>query len=197
MSGEVHGTAGPLPRLARLLLGRNELRRPCDRIEGAILLALSAAFLTSTVVAALLAGHLYQSQRAAAARLRPTLAVVSSPGPVVASANVLETRATWRLADGTERSGMLTGAIAPAIYDAQTGTTLPVWLNRSGNPQPPPPGQDDIIAAMLIVTTIIPAGAAVLLTCCYWPCRVALDRHRLARWGQAWAVTGPRWTSRR
>lgn len=192
MSGEVRRTDGPLPRLARLLLGRNELRRPCERIEGAILVALSAAFLTATLVAALLAGHLYQSHHAAAARLRPMVAVVSAPGPVVASANVLETRATWRLADGTERSGVLTSVIAPAIYDAQTATTVPVWLNRSGNPHPPPPGQDDITATMLIVTTIIPAGAVVLLTCCYWPCRIALDRHRLARWGQAWAVTSPR-----
>jgi hypothetical protein len=195
MSGEVRRTDSPLPRLARLLLGRNELRRPCDRIEGAILAALSAAFLMATVVAALLAGHLYQSQRAAAARLRPAVAVVSAPGPVLTSADVLETWATWRLADGTERSGVLTSAIAPAIYDAQAGTALPVWLNRSGNPQLPPPGQDDIIADMLIVTIIIPASAVVPLTCCYWPCRIALDRHRLARWGQAWAVTGPRWES--
>jgi hypothetical protein len=128
VSGEVHGTAGPLPRLARLLLGRNELRRPCDRIEGAIVVALSAAFLTTTVMAALLAGHLDQSQRAVA-RLRRTVAVVSAPVLVVASANVLDARVTWRLADGTERSGVLTSA--PAIYYAQTGTTLPVWLNRS------------------------------------------------------------------
>jgi hypothetical protein len=77
VSGEVHGTAGPLPRLARLLLGRNELRRPCDRIEGAIVVALSAAFLTATVMAALLAGHLYQSQRAAVARLRSAVGQVT------------------------------------------------------------------------------------------------------------------------
>ncbi len=197
MSREVSRTGGPLPRIARLFLGRNELLRSCDRLEGAILVALSAAFLTAAVATALLAGHLYQSQRAAAARLRPTVAVVSAPGPVVINTDVVETQATWRLADGTERSGVLTSAIAPAIYDAQTGTAISVWLNRAGNPQPPPPSQDDIIANLLIVTTMIPAGAAVLLTCCYWPCHVALDRHRLARWGQDWAVTGPQWESRR
>ena len=31
-------------RLARLLTGRNALRRPIDRIEGMVLVALSAAF---------------------------------------------------------------------------------------------------------------------------------------------------------
>jgi hypothetical protein len=188
-------TGVPRPRLTRLLLGRNELRRPCDRIEGAVLIALSAAFLTATVAAALLAGHLYQSQVGAAASLRPAAAVASWPGPVTGRAHVLETQATWRLADGAERSGVLTGAVAPAVYNAQAGTSIPVWLNRSGYPAPPPPGRADIAAGMLLGTTFVLAGVAALLNCCYVLCRVALDRHRLARWGRAWAVTGPRWTS--
>jgi hypothetical protein len=41
------------------------------------------------------------------------------------------------------------------------------------------------------------AGAAVVLAVCYSLCRMALDRHRLARWEAAWAAVGPRWTSRR
>ena len=82
MSGEGRWTGRPLPRLARLLLGGNQLRRPSDRIEAAVLVALSAAFVTAAVVAAFLAGHIYQSQRAAAARLRPTVAVLSKPGLV-------------------------------------------------------------------------------------------------------------------
>ena len=60
------------------MAGRNELRRPCDRIEAAILVSLSAAFLTATVMAALLAGHVYQSQYATAARLRPAVVAVVS-----------------------------------------------------------------------------------------------------------------------
>ena len=35
----------------------------------------------------------------------------------------------------------------------------------------------------------------VYLAACYRLCRGALDRRRLAWWGQAWAATGPRWTS--
>ena|SRR5579862_4050822 len=200
MSGKVRRAAGPLPRIARLLLGRNELRRPCDRIEGAILVALSAAFLAVIVLAALLAGHVYQSQRAAAARLRPTVAVLAEPGPVAANAleptAQMQAQATWRTADGAERTGALSDWIAPAIDDAQAGATVPVWLNRSGDPQPPPPGQDDIVANSLIAGAVFATGAGALLTLCYWLCRRTLDRHRLARWGQAWAATGPRWTSR-
>jgi hypothetical protein len=142
MSGEGRWTGRPLPRLARLLLGGNQLRRPSDRIEAAVLVALSAAFVTAAVVAAFLAGHIYQSQRAAAARLRPTVAVLSKPGLVVNAFDVTaqeQAQATWRLPDGTERSGLLTTQTAPAIYDARTRSTVPVWLDRSGDRSLPRP----------------------------------------------------------
>ena len=78
----VHRPARPLSRLVRLLLHRNELRRSCDRIEGTVLVSLSAAFLTATVVAVLLAGHVYQSQHAAAAPASPPTAQLRRPaGP--------------------------------------------------------------------------------------------------------------------
>ena len=173
MSGEGRWTGRPLPRLARLLLGGNQLRRPSDRIEAAVLVALSAAFVTAAVVAAFLAGHIYQSQRAAAARLRPTVAVLSKPGLVVNAFDVTaqeQAQATWRLPDGTERSGLLTTQTAPAVYDGRTGSTVPVWLNRSGDPQPPPPRQYDIIVNTLISGSIIPACAAVLLIYLYRLC---------------------------
>lgn len=175
-------TGIPRPRLTRLLLGRNELRRSCDRIEGAVLVALSLAFLTAIVAAALLAGAFYQSQGRTAASLRPAAAVVPRPGPVVGNADVLYRGAIWRLADGAERSGLLASAVAPER------------LNTSGSPAPPP-GRSDNAAGVVLGTTFLLAGVAALLNCCYVLCRIALDRHRLARWDEAWAVTGPRWTS--
>jgi hypothetical protein len=78
---------------------------------------------------------------------------------------------------------------------AHTRATVPVWLNRSGDPQPPPPRQYDTIGNTLISGSIIPACAAVLLIYLYLLGRLALDRHRLARWVSAWAATGPQWTS--
>ncbi len=135
-SVEVHRPAAPPSRLVRLLLRRNELRRRCDRIEGAIQLALSVAFLLATVVAVLLAGHVYQSQSAAAARLRPAVAVVSGPGPLVADMYMQEAQLTWRLADGAERTGVLTSTTVPALAAAQMGNSVPVWLNASGTHGP-------------------------------------------------------------
>lgn len=79
MRGSARRAGRPLPRLRRLVLSRNELRRASDRIEAAIIMSLVAAFLATVVAAACFAGHLYQSQRALAARLRQTMAVPSGP----------------------------------------------------------------------------------------------------------------------
>lgn len=185
-----------LLRPGRLLLGRNELRRPCDRIEGAVAFSLLAAFLTTAVGAACFAGRLCQSEHAAAARLRPAVAVLSQPGPVTSS-QATAAEATWWLPDGTVRSGSLTTVTAPAIYYAPAGKSVPVWLDRSGEPLAPPPSPGDMIFSALLAGITITAGAAVVLILCYLLCRMALDRHRLARWEAAWAAVGPQWTSRR
>lgn len=198
MSREVRWTGGPLPRLARLLLGRNELRRPSDRVEGAVLVALAAAFLAAAVVAGFLAAHVYRSQRAAAQALHPAVAVLSASGPAATAAfgPAAGVQASWRLPDGAEHSGMLTPWLAPAIYDAQPGSGVQVWLDRAGQPQPPPAGQRAIVIDALITGVVVTTAAAVLLVLCYQLCRLVLDRHRLATWASAWAATGPRWTSR-
>ena len=182
--------------LGRLILGRNELRRPCDRIEGMILASLLAALVIACIAAASLATRFYRSGQAEAARLRPALAVLSQPGPVT-SRQPAATWATWRLPDGAEHSGTLTAATAPAIYDAPTGASVPVWLDHSGQPRLPPPGRGAMIFNALSAAITTTAGAAVVLAVCYSLCRMALDRHRLARWEAAWAAVGPRWTSRR
>jgi hypothetical protein len=48
-------------RAVRWLAGRNALRRPVDRIEGAVLVVLSASCLVAVAVAAILGTHMYQS----------------------------------------------------------------------------------------------------------------------------------------
>ena len=186
----------PLRRLGRLLLGRNELRRAADRIEAAVIVFLAAAFLTAVAAATCLAGHLYQSQHTAAARLRPTAAVLSQPGPGP-TATTTATGATWRLPNGTERSGALTTVTAPAIYYAPAGTSVRIWLNRSGEPVAPPPSPEDMILTALCAGFTTAVAAAVAFIFCYLLCRIALDRHRLARWEAAWAAVGPHWTSHR
>jgi hypothetical protein len=196
MRGSARRAGRPPQHLARRLLGRNELRRPADRIETAVIVCLVAAFLTAAVAAACFAGHLYQSEHTAAAGLRPAVAVLSQPGPA-ATAQTAAAGARWRLRNGTERSGTLTTVTAPAIYGAPAGTSVQIWLDRSGEPAAPPANPADMIFSALLAGIIATAGAAVVLILCYTLCRTVLDRHRLAGWESAWAAVGPRWTSHR
>ncbi len=189
--------ARPLPRMVRMLISRNDLRRPADRIESAAVVTLLAAFLAAVVAASFIGTHIYQSQSASAARLRPSVAVLTGSGPSNSLSGYGQARARWREPDGDQRSGILTTVTAPGIWDAAAGTRVPVWLDRSGAPVTPPPGRTAMILTALLIPLWGAGGTAILLLICYWLCRLALDRRRLAAWESAWARTGPRWTSRR
>jgi hypothetical protein len=195
MRGSARRAARPLPRLRRLVLSRNELRRPSDRIEATVIMSLVAIFLAIVVAAACFAGHLRQSRHELAARSRQIVAVPSGPGPRASRTTVLGSR--WRRADGTRRSGAQTAAPDPVIYHGAAGTAVREWPGHPGEPRPLRSSRGDRIADALLAGMCITVGAAVVLILCYRLCRAALDRHRLARWEAAWAVVGPKWTSRR
>jgi hypothetical protein len=48
----------------------------------------------------------------------------------------------------------------------------------------------------VILTIGAVSGAAVALLLCYWLCRLAIDRRRLAAWTAEWTLTGPKWNTR-
>lgn len=56
-SGPARASPRRMSRLVRWLAGRNTLRRPVDRMEGTILVALAAAFLVAMAVASVLGTH--------------------------------------------------------------------------------------------------------------------------------------------
>ena len=188
-----------MSRLLRWLAGRNTLRRPVDRIEGTVLMALAAAFLVAIAVASVLGVRTYQSQRAASVGLRPVVAVLSQPGPFSygSLAQPGQAEARWRAPGGSERSGVLTTATAPGILGAAAGARIPVWLDRSGQPVAPPGGQVAMIVNALAPSTSVAGAAGIIVVLCYGLCRLVLDRRRLAAWESAWSLTGPRWTTRR
>jgi hypothetical protein len=185
-------------RLVRWLARRNVLRRPVDRIEGAVLVVLSAALLVAVAEAAVLGTHEYQSQRAASASLHPAVAVLIQAGPFYGSmARIGQAEARWRDRAGGERSGVLTTVSTPGIVGAAAGDRIPVWLNRSGQPVAPPVSRVAMVGYALAEGAAVAGGAGVALLICYALCRHALDRRRLAAWESAWSSTGPRWTTRR
>jgi hypothetical protein len=198
MNVKVRGRTRRMSRLVRWLAGRNALRRPVDRIEGAFLVVLSVAFLVAMTVASILATHTYQSQRAAAAGLRPALAILIQAGPPDGSlARFGQAEARWRDPRGGEQVGVLTIVTTPGITGAAAHTRIPVWLDRSGQPVAPPAGAVAMIVNALAVGAAVAGGAGIALLISYTLCRLVLDRRRLAAWESAWSLTGPQWTTRR
>jgi hypothetical protein len=198
MEAKTRGVPRRMSRLVRWLAGRNALRRPVDRIEGAILVMLSAALLVAVAVAGILGTHTYQSQRAASAGLRPAVAVLIQAGPLYGGpARAGQAEARWRDRGGGKRSGLLTTVSAPGIVGAPAGARIPVWLDSSGQPAAPPGDQVAMIVNALVLSVAMAGGAAAALLICYVLCRLVLDRRRLTAWESAWSLTGPRWTTRR
>ena len=187
---------GRMSRLARMLAGRNPLRRPIDRFEGLVLVVLTAVLGVAVTVAAIVGLHTYQSQQAAAP-LHPAVAVLVQPGPPADSLpRVGQARARWEFLGG-ERSGVLTTVTAPAISGAAAGARVAVWLGPSGQPAAPPAGQAIMIIYALITGGAVTGIAGVALLIVYALVRYVLDRRRLARWETAWASIGPSWTAQR
>ena len=122
MNVNARGAPRRVSGLVRLLAGRNALRRPVDRIEGVILVAVSAAFLVAVAVASILGTHTYQSQRAASVGLRPAVAVLIQAGPFYGGgAQLGQAEARWRDPGGGEQSGVLTTVTTPGILGAAAG----------------------------------------------------------------------------
>jgi hypothetical protein len=186
---------GLLRRLARLLVSRNPLRRPSDRIEGVVLIAVLAGLLAAAAAGLVLGGHVYRQQRAGQARLHPVTAVLSQNGPGDSLDGFGQARARWRAPDGRQRAGLLNTVTAPGIWNAPAGTRVRVWVTRSGAPATPPNDLEALALAALAAAGVAGGGGVVLIIW-YWLCRLVLDRQRLRAWESAWAATGPRWTRR-
>jgi hypothetical protein len=187
---------GRMSRLARMLAGRNQLRRRIDRFEGAVLVALTAVFGVAVAVAAIVGMHTYQSEQASV-RVRPAVAVLVQHGPPAGSfPRVGQARARWETRGG-ERTGLLTTVTVPAISGAAAGTRVAVWLTPSGQPAAPPAGPSVMVIYALITGGAVTGVAAVALLIAYALARHVLDRQRLAGWETAWARTGPSWTAQR
>lgn len=200
MAGNTRAPArahGPAVRLARFLIGPKGLRRPSDRIEGLLVVLLTAVFLSVVAAAPYFGEHLYRSQRAGAGQLHAATAVLTQNGPADSDlAGYGDAAARWRAPDGRQQEGILTTTTAPAISGAAAGARVQVWLTDSGQPRTPPVSVTESMFASVVMAIGVVCGAAIVLLLCYWLGRLALDRRRLAGWASEWTLIGPRWTTR-
>jgi hypothetical protein len=185
-------------------LDHNPLRRPADRIEAAlrvaVLLLIFIAVPVATVMAGRAADHIFlRDAQAQQASRHHVSAVLTQPAPASGSAidpyvTVQNTwaPARWTAPDGAPRSGQV---FVPA--GMRTGSSVPVWISASGAITDPPAGHGDVIAevgAFVVVTGVV---LIVVLLSGQALARCVLDRRRLRAWDAEWRATGPLWTGHR
>jgi hypothetical protein len=177
---------------------RNPLRRTLDRVEAAIVAGLAVAFLAGAPAAAVTAAHLAATIGTRTAQAQrswhrlPAVLLADAPrsggpryGPVA--------RASWAAPGGRARTGTVS-----APPGARAGSTVPVWVDASGNLAKAPTlrlWQVNEQTALAAVAASVVLG--YLLACVGLLACGVLGRRRLAAWEADWQATEPRWTRRR
>jgi hypothetical protein len=185
----------------RLGLDRNPLRRGTDRVEAWIRIVLVLAFLIGAPVvfwgAARWAGSVAptaaHAQQAGEHRVPVTLLQgMPSAADSFTVVSLGWVKARWTVPGGSVRTGYVE---VPA--GSRAGSTVPVWLDRSGRPTEPPwpPGQARSWTVM--IAALAPIVLALLLLAIMGILVHILQRQRLASWQRAWSAVGPQWTRRR
>jgi len=199
---------GALPRVTRrgrlwrgLWPGRNPLRRTCDRAEAALVAGLLAAFLIAAPLLALFAGQWAygtsvraQHAELAARHLVTATLLAGAPAQAISCCPLVQPlfRARWTAPDGTGRTGWV-----PVLAGARAGSTVRVWVGRSGELTGPPLTDSQALRRAILAAVTAPAAIAIALLGAGALAHWVLDRRRLAAWDADWRATGPRWTSSR
>jgi len=181
-------------------LGRdpNPLRRRSDVIEAWLAPAAIVVFLALSPLVAVLAATGVRADDAAAQHVQqswhPVTAVLlrAAPGPQF-SDNGANTWTEWAPARWTAGGRHYTGNI-PVPADSRAGSTQTVWLDSGGHVRVPAMTKPELSGAIGTGILLALAGLAVLLAVAARLGRWALDRKRMASWGDAWLSVGPRWS---
>ena len=181
-------------QLRWLLAARKPLARRWDRIEAGIVIAAIIVALAVVPVAMLVGSHVRAQASADAAQQwatrTPATAVLLADAPDNATGEAVAARpepvaATWRLADGTNRTGTVN-----ATPGASAGTQVAIWVDQAGNAVAAPMTRANVLSLAIGFGALAWAGAAAILCLLVWLARLVLDRARAAAWTREWAQLG-------
>lgn len=193
-----------LARCARRLgLDRNPLRRRTDRVEAAIRLATIILLLVGVPIAAIAASrqadHLAMRQAHAQAAVNHQVTAIllqqaSATGiaDLYTSTQMIWVLARWQPPGQRPRSGEVL-----ATAGARAGSTVTIWIDKSGAVASPPPDHRLIVGGVCIAVITISLVGSLLLLASNAPARRDLERRRLAAWGAEWRAVGPLWSGHR
>ena len=179
-------------------------RRATDRVEDLVAWMLITLALLTAVVAATLALRLYgagMSRAEVETRERTQLqAVLLEQAPY--ALDVTESGRTVRrlpvpvparytTPDGTERR-----VDAPVLGPLPAGTTVAIWVDRSGTITSAPARSTDAVTSAAVSGGGVVAGGGVVLGGIWMAVRACLLRLNTARWAREWEQVEPQWSGR-
>jgi len=179
----------------------NPLRRPEDKLAGWITPAAVLVFLGLAPLAAIVASMWVHAGNSAIERSQKTwhsveaTLVNAAPGPEMTDGGV-NTWTVWTLARWTAEGLPHVGEV-PAAARSKAGSLVRVWLDSGGRVQAPPLSPGELGAYAETAMAVALAFLAMFLAGLAWFAWVVLERRRLASWGNAWVVIGPRWSRQR
>ena len=188
-------TAGRLVR--RFTLGSGRLKRRSDRVQFAARVLLLILLVTAAPVALAVADAtgsqtrgLANAQAAARHQVGATLLADAPPAPDAAHPELRSAvRASWTAPSGVEREG-----IVDVRAGTKAGTSVSIWVDRTGNATTRPLGTADVVSRAIGYGVATFLGISTLAAVSYLAVRVLLDRHRMRRWAADWAVVEPVWS---
>jgi hypothetical protein len=116
----------------------------------------------------------------------PTIAYAEATGPPV------DVHATWKDRWGTRHTGLVT---APQGLNA--GSTVPIWIDRSGAAVPEPMSARDALGTAGITAGLAIVAGVMVLAVVWDVLRRVLMAYNCAAWEQEWRQVAPLWRPRR
>ncbi|MCK8437279.1 hypothetical protein G3I77_31050 [Streptomyces sp. D2-8] len=166
---------------------RNALKRRVDVVEAWVVLAGWVLALLVGLVAGLMAAGTVEravDRQRAESRQVPAVLVKDAPGPSPAreaSDQRVWGKVRWTAADGSaHREEARVPPRAPA------GSTVSVWVNRSGDITTPPVSGGEAWLHIAVGGALAGAFAGCAVLGVTWVTHLALDRRRMAQWDAEW-----------
>lgn len=184
--------------MRRLWPDHNPLRRAADRAEFAVAVLLLVTFLAGAPLTALAvvrwaAPGAHDKQAQAGWHQVPAVLLHDAPRPagsVFFPAPVPQVLARW-----ASPAGPRTGKVYTRP-NATEGSTVMVWIDRSGALTGPPAPAATVADQVLLAAVYAPVALA-MVSLAAWACAaLILDRRRMAAWDADWSETEPQWTGR-
>jgi hypothetical protein len=187
----------------RLGFDRNPLRRGTDRLEAVLRLVLLLLVVVAVPAAAVVVGrqadHIAlqraQAQRAAdhlvTAVLLKDAPVTGVPDPY-SSMQTAWVTARWQLPGTPARTGEVL-----AKAGAAKGSTVPVWVDATGQLTSSPPTHRDIVGDVWVAVAATCFGSLLILMVSATLVHRLLQRRRYSAWDAEWRAAGPRWSGHR